>query len=69
MATADQAPSAWRKASFSGAQSNCIEVSDRSPGPIPVRDSKHPAGPVLVFERAAWSAFLLGIKAGDFPHS
>ncbi|WP_327297492.1 MULTISPECIES: DUF397 domain-containing protein [unclassified Streptomyces] len=28
------------------------------PGVVPVRDSKRPAGPVMVFERAAWAVFV-----------
>jgi hypothetical protein len=28
-----------------------------------VRDSKHPAGPELVFTRQAWVAFVEGMKA------
>lgn len=41
---------AWRKSSYSNAQgADCVEVADNIPGIIPVRDSKHPHGPVLLF--------------------
>lgn len=33
----------WRKSSFSGQDSDCVEVSNRGR----VRDSKHPTGPQL----------------------
>ncbi|MFD3942932.1 DUF397 domain-containing protein [Streptomyces sp. NPDC058579] len=52
----------WRKSSYSaGDGSNCLEVSDDHPGIVPVRDSKTPAGPKLVFRVAAWTAFIEGV--------
>ncbi|MFI2033003.1 DUF397 domain-containing protein [Streptomyces buecherae] len=33
---------------------------------VPVRDSKHPNGPALAFDAAAWTSFIDAIKAGDF---
>ncbi|HEY9474490.1 MAG TPA: DUF397 domain-containing protein [Mycobacteriales bacterium] len=33
---------------------------------IVMRDSKHPAGPVLVFTRSEWDAFLAGAKDDEF---
>lgn len=43
----------WRTSSYSGAQSNCVEVAliDRLPA---VRDSKWPAFAVLRFSGASW---------------
>jgi len=35
-------------------------------GAIAVRDSKNPAGPVLVFTPAEWDAFVAGAKDGEF---
>ncbi|WP_217189648.1 DUF397 domain-containing protein, partial [Streptomyces buecherae] len=35
-------------------------------GTVPVRDSKNPHGPALAFDTSAWSAFVAGVKAGDF---
>ncbi|MER0240799.1 DUF397 domain-containing protein [Streptomyces sp. HSW2009] len=56
----------WRKSTYSNGQTNCIEVADDHFGVMPVRDSKDPHGPALVFEAAAWTAFVTSIKAGDF---
>ncbi|WP_234314837.1 DUF397 domain-containing protein [Streptomyces sp. NRRL F-5135] len=52
----------WRKSSYSGDQGNCIEVFDGLPGRVPVRDSKVPTGPVLVFGWRAWAAFTAQAK-------
>lgn len=52
----------WRKSSYSnGDGGQCVEVPDRHPGPVLVRDSKTPTGPVLVIAPAAWSDFLTSV--------
>ncbi|MFJ2809302.1 DUF397 domain-containing protein [Kitasatospora sp. NPDC087271] len=58
----------WRKSSYSGSNGgDCIEVAPGFPGLVPVRDSKDPHGPVLVFPASAWTSFLSSVQAGDFP--
>ncbi|MEU2853867.1 DUF397 domain-containing protein [Streptomyces syringium] len=57
----------WRRSSHCGTQGECIEVADGVSGLTPVRDSKNPHGPTLLFEAGAWSAFITGLKAGSFP--
>ncbi|MEU6233603.1 DUF397 domain-containing protein [Kitasatospora sp. NPDC047058] len=37
------------------------------PDVVPVRDSKDPDGPALLFPAASWDSFLAGIRSGDFP--
>jgi len=55
----------WRKSTRSGGQGNCVEVAE-TPTAIGVRDSKDPAGPILVFTRTEWQAFVAGVKTGEF---
>ncbi|MEU2333458.1 DUF397 domain-containing protein [Streptomyces sp. NPDC006654] len=40
----------------------CLEVAPGHPTLTPVRDSKNPRGPKLVFRSAAWSAFVADVK-------
>lgn len=57
----------WRKSSYSGGDNgDCVEVADGVAGVMPVRDSKDPQGPALVFPAAAWTAFVADVKAGRF---
>ncbi|MEV7237194.1 DUF397 domain-containing protein [Streptomyces sp. NPDC051020] len=53
----------WRKSTYSGGDGgNCLEVADGQPGVVPVRDSKVPDGPALVFRTATWSSFIADLK-------
>ena len=55
----------WRKSSYSGGSNgNCVEVADGVPGLIPVRDSKRPSGPALVFPASGWGPFVEAVKRG-----
>nr|WSW68669.1 DUF397 domain-containing protein [Streptomyces sp. NBC_00995] len=57
--TPDLSTATWHKSSYSdGGDNNCVEVSDTFPAFVPVRDSKTPSGPALVFGPDAWSAFV-----------
>jgi len=56
---------AWRKSSYSNPEGgNCIEVSDDLDAVVPVRDSKVPAGPALVFGAPVWASFVGAVKGG-----
>ncbi len=57
----------WRKSSYSdGNGGSCVEVADGYTGIQPVRDSKDPEGPALVFTADAWAAFITDIKEGRY---
>ncbi|WJY39910.1 DUF397 domain-containing protein [Streptomyces sp. P9-2B-2] len=58
----------WRKSSYSNQDGGqCIEVSDDFPALVPVRDSKAPHGPALLFDASAWSSFVTAVKGGTLP--
>ncbi len=71
---------AWTKSSYSGKGSNCVEaaaVTSRDGLKIPagkadteklilLRDSKNPGGATLIFDEHEWSAFIAGVKDGEF---
>ncbi|MET8246049.1 DUF397 domain-containing protein [Streptomyces sp. NPDC005202] len=60
----DLAGATWCKSSYSGGSGgNCLEVTHDFPTVVPVRDSKNPRGPKLVFRAEAWSAFVADVKS------
>ncbi|MYW19629.1 DUF397 domain-containing protein [Streptomyces sp. SID2955] len=49
----------FQKSSYSGAESNCVEVAPTADHGRAVRDSKHRSdGPLLTVSRESWQAFL-----------
>ena len=49
---------AWRKSRRSNASGNCVEVAALAEGHrLAIRDSKNPAGPVLLVSRDDWHSF------------
>ncbi|MER6712857.1 MULTISPECIES: DUF397 domain-containing protein [unclassified Streptomyces] len=55
----------WRKSSYSDNNAgDCLEVLDDHPSGIPVRDSKNPHGPALLFGAPGWSHFVTALKGG-----
>jgi hypothetical protein len=55
----------FRKASASGS-AGCVELAPLADGGVAVRDSKNSDGPVLSFTRQEWTAFLDGLRRGEF---
>ncbi|MBI0296957.1 DUF397 domain-containing protein [Streptomyces sp. PRKS01-29] len=59
----DLRTASWHKSSYSSnGGGECVEVADNFPGIVPVRDSKDPDGPVLIFPNGSWSAFIASLK-------
>jgi Domain of unknown function (DUF397) len=54
----------WRKSSYSEGAGDCVEV--KVVGPIVVRDSRCPDGPVLRCTAHVWNTFLTQAKDGRF---
>ncbi|GAA3670943.1 DUF397 domain-containing protein [Streptomyces iranensis] len=60
----DLSTAAWRKSSYSnGDGGECVEVADNLPGLVPVRDSKNPDGPAILFPAGSWATFIAALKA------
>ncbi|MEV5778049.1 DUF397 domain-containing protein [Streptomyces antimycoticus] len=62
--TRDVSAAVWRKSSYSnGDGGDCVEIADNLPGLVPVRDSKNPDGPAILFPAGSWGAFIASLKA------
>lgn len=69
-------PFTWQRSSGC-VGGDCVEVSpvwqtgdhpekNLVPDGMAMRNSRDPDGPVLVFTRAEWAAFMAGVRAGEF---
>ena len=60
----------WRKSSFTDTGGSnggtCVEAAALPDGRIAIRNSNHPEAGVTYFTRAEMSAWLKGVKAGEF---
>jgi hypothetical protein len=63
----DLSCASWVKSSYSQNGGVCIEWAPAfaSQGLVPVRDSKNPTGPALVFTPKGFAAFVTAVKHGD----
>jgi hypothetical protein len=61
---ADLSNAAWRRASDC-THSDCVEVAFVG-GQVALRDSKRPDAAVLVFSPGVWTAFVAGVRGGEF---
>ncbi|MFD9896030.1 DUF397 domain-containing protein [Amycolatopsis sp. NPDC059027] len=56
----------WRKSTFSAGNGECVEVAPLPDGRIAMRNSNHPDAGAVFFTRAEMSAYLNGVKSGEF---
>jgi hypothetical protein len=56
----------WCRSGRSGPTGNCVEFAELAAGEqVGVRNSRHPDGPALVFERSEVAAFLRDVRSGE----
>jgi Domain of unknown function (DUF397) len=68
MITASALPVTWRKASYSSSNGGaCIELGHGLVDVTPLRDSKDPHGPALLFTTEAVASFVAAVKSGELP--
>ncbi|GAB2731238.1 DUF397 domain-containing protein [Kitasatospora kifunensis] len=66
MTDLDLAKATWFKSSHSGNGGTCVEIAPDCPGIVPVRDSKNPHQPALLFPTTAFATFITAVKNGHF---
>ena len=63
----DISQAVWQKSTLSSYNGNCFEIARLLRDRVGVRDTKDKgSGPVLIFNQDEWSAFVAGVKAGEF---
>jgi hypothetical protein len=63
--TPDLTDARWTKSQRCSAD-GCVEVAQLPGGHVALRDSKDVSKAAHVFDRAEWSAFIAGVKDGEF---
>jgi hypothetical protein len=59
---------AWQKSWHSNPNGECVELAALPTGEVAMRNSRFPAGPILLYTQAEITAFLAGAKDGEFDH-
>jgi hypothetical protein len=58
----------WHKSNYSNPNGNCVEVAVLPDGTVAVRNSRQPGGPALIYAPDEITAFIRGVKDGQFDY-
>lgn len=56
----------WTKSSHSNPNGNCVELAQPADGIFAVRNSRRPAGPILLCAHAEMVMFVRAVRDGEF---
>ncbi len=63
--THDLTEARWVRSRYCSSD-GCVEVARFADGSVAIRDSKDTGKAAHVFDRAEWTAFVAGVKNGEF---
>lgn len=66
VSAADLGSVVWRRSAVGDPAGECVEFAVLDGGDVAVRNSGDPHGPALIYTPAEISAFVHGVKAGEF---